>query len=484
MPDDPRPPLGDISPETFRRHAHEVADWIADYLAGVGDLPVLPRVRPGDVSGALPASPPEEPEPLDAILRDFREIIVPGTTHWNHPRFHAYFCSSGSGPGILGEALAAALNVNAMVWRSGPAPTELEKVALDWLRDMLGLPGTFDGHIEDTASVGNLVALAAAREHATGGQAREKGLAGGPPLRVYASEEAHSSVRKAAMVLGLGTEGVRGIPTDDAFRMRPDALEAALAEDRRAGWKPMAVAATVGTTSTTSVDPVPALAGVCEREGIWLHVDAAYGGSMGAVPEFRHVLDGCDRADSFVVNPHKWLFVPIDLSAVYSRRPDMVRRAFSLVPPYLMTPEDGAARNLMDYGPALGRRFRALKLWMVIRAFGTRGLAERIRAHVALAAELAGWVDGAEGWERMAPTPMSLVLLRHVPRPGVSEDALEKHNRELMEAVNATGRAFLSHTLVRGRFAIRVAVGNLRTTREDVEEVWGLLRKKAGEVGG
>ncbi len=473
---------GDLEPDEFRRYGREVVDWIADYLSGSTEVPVLSRARPGEVRSALPASPPVEPEPLSATLRDFREILVPGITHWNHPRFFAYFANTGSAPGILGEALAAALNVNAMLWRASPAATELEGLALDWLRQMLGLPGQFDGHINDTASVSTLVALAAARQAATGGSVRGKGLAGGPRLRTYASEEAHSSVEKAALVLGLGQEGVRKIGTDSAFRMDAGELARAVAEDRAMGWTPMAVTATVGTTSTTSVDPVPAIADVCEREGIWLHVDAAYGGAMAVAPEFRWVLAGCERADSLVMNPHKWLFTPMDLSALFTRRPETVREAFSLVPPYLMTPEDGTARNLMDYGPALGRRFRALKLWMVIRTYGTRGIADRIREQVAMAHEFADRVDGASDWERMAPAPMSTVLFRHRPRAGMPDEALDRHNRALMDAVNAGGFAFLSHTVVRGAFALRLAVGNIRTRPEDLERTWELLEREAAAL--
>lgn len=470
--------LGDIPPEIFRKHAHEVADWIADFLTGIDDLRVFPDAQPGAVRDALPHTPPMKAQPLDDILRDFREILVPGMTHWNHPNFHAYFSSSGSGPGILAEALCAAINNNAMVWRSGPASAELEGLALDWLRQMLGLPDGFEGHINDTASVSNLVALAAAREQATDGTVRTRGLNGGPQLRLYASEEAHSSVDKAALILGLGTDNIRKVAADRDFRMIPEALEAAIADDRGHGHVPMAVVATVGTTSTTSIDPVPDIARICKREDVWLHVDAAYGGSMGLVPEFRYVLEGCDQADSFVVNPHKWMFVPIDCSAFFTRKPEMVRRAFSLVAPYLMTPEDGHACNLMDYGPAMGRRFRSLKLWMVFRAFGAEGLAARIRAHVELAREFASWVEAAPGWERMAPAPMSLVLFRHAPS-GMAPEAVDAHNRQIMDRANASGRVFMSHTVVHGRFVLRMAIGNLRTTREHVANTWALLQELA-----
>ncbi|HUH11790.1 MAG TPA: pyridoxal-dependent decarboxylase, partial [Longimicrobiales bacterium] len=360
--------LGDMDPEAFRRHAVEVADWIAGYLAHPERWRVFPDIRPGELRAALPEAPPARGEAMERILADYERLIPPATTHWNHPGFLAWFAVTGSGPGILGEMLAAALNVNAMVWRSGPAATELEEVTLGWLRQLVGLPAGFHGVINDTASSSTLYALAAARESATDLRVREEGLAGRPEvprLRVYCSEEAHSSVDKAVLTLGLGLSGTRRLPTDEALRMDPAALEAAIAEDRAAGIRPLAVVATVGTTSTTSVDPVPAIARICRREGLWLHVDAAYGGAAALVPELRWVMEGAGEADSVVVNPHKWLFVPIDCSALYTRRPELLRAAFSLVPDYLTTDEPEAT-NLMDYGVALGRRFRALKLWFVL----------------------------------------------------------------------------------------------------------------------
>jgi aromatic-L-amino-acid/L-tryptophan decarboxylase len=472
----PHPP-GDLPAEEFRRHAHDVVEWMAGYLEGVGDLPVLARVRPGEIAARLPATAPARGEPLDAILRDFRETILPGVTHWNHPGFLAYFAITGSAPGILGEMIAAALNTNAMLWRTGPAQTELEERTLDWLRALLGLPEGFRGTIHDTASISTLIAIAAARERAVPG-VRETGLSGAPPLVLYASEEVHSSIDKAAITLGLGLRAVRRIPTDDAFRMDPAALAAAVARDREAGSVPFCVVATVGTTSTSSIDPVAAIAEVCARERLWLHVDAAYGGSAALAPELRWVIDGCERADSFVVNPHKWMFVPVDCSALFARRPDEIRRAFSLVPEYLTTPEGEGVTNLMDYGPALGRRFRALKLWMTLRAFGAEGMAERILSHVALARAFAGWVEAEPGWELLAPVPLGLVVFRHRPE-GADEAAADALNERILETVNAGGRVFLSHTRVRGRFALRVAVGNLRTDRARLEEAWALLRGAA-----
>lgn len=459
---------GDMTPEEFRHHSRAALDWIAAYLREIESYPVLARVQPGEIAEQLSTDAPEHGVAMETILGDFQQSLLPGITHWNHPGFMAYFGITASGPGILGETLAAALNVNAMLWRTSPAATELEERTLDWLRQMIGLPAGFRGHIQDTASLSTLVAIAGARESA-GLDVREQGLAGLPRLRLYCSEEAHSSVEKAAITLGLGRVGVRKIPTDDVFRMRADALSAVIQEDIAHGWRPFCVVATVGTTSTTSVDPVPEIADICSREGLWLHVDAAYGGAVGVVPEMRNLLAGCERADSLVVNPHKWLFVPIDCSALFLRRPETVRRAFSLVPDYLQTPEGEGVTNLMDYGPALGRRFRALKLWMTLRYFGREGLAERIREHCRLAGEFASWVDAESGWERLAPVPMSVVVFR---RSG--DDTL---NEEILERVNASGEVFLSHTRVRGRYALRLAVGNLRTTQAHVARAWELLRK-------
>ena len=439
---------------------------------------MLSRLRPGELREALPSCPPEKGEPLRVILADVERQILPGITHWNHPAFFAYFSITSSAPGILGEMISATLNVNGMLWRTSPAATELETVVLDWLRQLLGLPEGRFGVIQDTASASSLVALAAAREAVPGLEARRRGLVGQARLRMYTSEQAHSSIEKAAIVLGVGQEGCRKIPVDEGYRMDPDALARAVAEDRAAGWTPFAVAATVGTTSTTSVDPVPAIADICEREGLWLHVDAAYGGTAAILPECRHVLDGCERADSLVVNPHKWLFVPIDLSAFYTRRPEIVRSAFSLVPDYLRTPEDGLAPNLMDYGVSLGRRFRALKLWMVLRAFGREGIMERLREHLRLAGLFRSWVEGDANFEVMAPTPLSVVCFRAL-FAGRDDAEHDRLNDEVVEAVNATGEAFLSATKLRGRTALRLAVGNIRTEERHVRRVWELLNEAA-----
>jgi aromatic-L-amino-acid decarboxylase len=468
---------GDMDPESFRREGHRVVDWIADYFAHPERYPVLSRVKPGDVRSALPVEAPEQGEPFDAILSDFENLIVPGITHWNHPGFFAYFAITGSAPGVLAEFLSAALNAQGMLWRTSPSVTELEEVALGWLRRLMGLPEMFEGVIYDTASMSSLHALATAREAAVD-RVRSAGLPGRPELpryRVYCSDQAHSSIDKAVILLGLGHDALRKIPSDAEFRMRPDALDHALAEDRAAGVAPMAVVATVGTTSTTSVDPVEAIATICEREGIWLHVDCAYAGSAAIVPECRHILNGVERADSMVVNPHKWLFTPFDLSAFYCRRMDLLRQAFSLTPEYLKTTEAGAVRNLMDTGVQLGRRFRALKLWMILRYFGAEGIRARLSEHMRLARLFAGWVDADADFERLAPVPFSVVCFRARPRGrDWSEAELETLNQRLLDAMNATGEVFLSHTKLNGRFTLRLAVGNLRTEERHVARAWEL----------
>jgi aromatic-L-amino-acid/L-tryptophan decarboxylase len=464
---------GDMDPAAFREHGHRVIEWIADYLAGVGDLPVLAQVAPNEVRGQLPPHPPRDPEPFDALLADLDRVVVPGITHWNHPAFHGYFAITGSGPGILAEAITAAFNVNGMLWRTSPSATELEEVVLDWLRQLLGLPASFRGVITDTASVSTLVALASARERADL-DIRQRGMTGRPdlpPLRVYTSEQAHSSVEKAAITLGLGRDGVRPIATDERFRMNVDALEEAIAEDVRLGHRPIAIVPTVGTTSTTSIDPVPAIADLRDRwaaelgHPIWLHVDGAYGGMLAVCEEHRGVLDGVERADSFVTNPHKWLFTPIDCSALFVRDVETLTRAFSLVPEYLTTDDEGVT-DFMDWGVQLGRRFRALKLWFVLRYFGADGLAARIREHLEQARRVVAWAEAHEDVELAAPVPMSTVCFRARPEwaPAADEAALAELNQRWLARINATGRVLLSHTVLDGRYVLRLATGNLRTT--------------------
>jgi aromatic-L-amino-acid decarboxylase len=473
--------LGDMDVEEFRRAAHEVADQVADYLASLESFDVLPRVEPGEVRSKLPDEAPAAPEPLGAVLEDYRTLIEPNITHWQHPGFMAYFPSVASGPGILGEWLAAGLNSNVMFWRNAPASTELEQVVVDWIRRLLGLPGGFDGMLTDTASVSSLLSLVAARHAAPGLDSRDEGLAGRPGLRrlrLYASQEAHMSIDKAAIVVGVGRAGLRRIPVDDAFRMRADALEQAIAEDRAGGWQPIGVVGTLGTTASTSFDPADELAEICEREGIWLHLDAAYGGTAGLVPELRHLLNGWERADSIVFNPHKWMFTPFDASLLLFRNADRFRDAFSVVPEYLRGSVRDDVRNYNEYGVQLGRRFRALKLWMLMRYFGAEGIAARVREHCRMARELTGRIEAEPDWELLAPVPLSTVCFRHRP-PGAAEEEVDRRNQAILDTVNRSGRVYLSHARLRGRFTLRVALGNPRARMEHVDRCWELLRQAA-----
>jgi aromatic-L-amino-acid/L-tryptophan decarboxylase len=470
-----------VNPEEFRRRGHDLVDWIAEYLEHPERFPVLARVKPGDITAQLPTEAPEDPESFGAVMADFERVLVPGLTHWNHPGFLAYFAISASPPGILAEFLAAALNQQAMLWRTSPAATELEHVALGWLRGLIGLPDAFEGVIYDTASIATMHALIAARESAVP-TARSGGIAGRPDvprLRVYTSEQANFSIDKAMIAIGLGLESLRKIPVDHEFRMRVDELRQAVHEDRAAGILPIAVMPTVGTTVTTSIDPVPEIAALCRQERMWLHVDAAYAGVAAMLPSHRWILKGAEDADSVVVNPHKWLFTPFDLSAFYCRRMDVVRRAFSLSPDYLRT-APGEITNLMDTGVQLGRRFRALKLWMILRAYGARGIRDLLSRHIALAQQVAGWVDAHPDFERLAPVPFSVLCFRWNPRTRhVNEPDLDAANQRIADDVNKTGEVFVSTARVRGHLAIRIAIGHLRTSEVHVKRAWDLIVQHA-----
>jgi aromatic-L-amino-acid decarboxylase len=458
-----------MTPEEFRLYGHQAIEWVATYLENSGRYPVLPSVKPGELTDALPASGPEHGEPMNVILAEFRRLIVPAMTHWNHPGFLAYFANSATGEGILGELFSAALNGNGMLWKTSPAITELEQVVLGWLREWSSLPANWFGMIHDTASTSSMHAIAAAREF-TDPESRTRGTR--PGLVVYTSEQAHSSIEKGAIAVGIGQDYVRKVPVDDEFRMRPEALRELIERDLAAGLRPCCVTATIGTTSTTSVDPVPAIADLCRQHNIWLHVDAAYAGSAALAPEFRWAFEGCDRADSFVTNPHKWLATPIDCSVFYTARPDVLRRAFSLIPEYLQTQEDPRAINLMDYGVPLGRRFRALKLWFIMRSFGREGLAEMVRGHVRMAQDLAREIAADPRFEITAPHPFSVVCFRY--------RGTDDENRRILERVNATGEVFLSGTLLKGRFALHLAIGNCNTTAKHVARAWELVVGQAG----
>jgi len=479
------PALGDMSKEDFRRFGHELVDWVAEYLEHVEDLPVLAQIEPGDLKAQLPIAPPEQGEPMEQIIADVDRLIVPALTHWSHPSFFAYFATSTSAPGIFGELLSAAFDNKAMLWRTSPASTELEEVTLDWLRQMMGLDAGMTGIIYDTASVSSMHAIAAAREGVEL-RIREEGMSGRqdlPLLRVYVSEQAHSSIEKGVITLGLGQRALRKIPTDNQFRMNTGALAAAIEEDKANGIVPFCIVATVGTTSTSSIDPIAEIVPIGEQHALWLHVDAAYAGSAAVVPELRHILKGCERADSLAVNPHKWLFTPFDLSVLYCRHLDLLRRAFSLVPEYLRTPEQEQVRSGSDYGVQLGRRFRALKLWMIIRYFGHEGLAARIREHCRLARLFVSWVDADPNWELMAPLTLALVCFRACPSiAGVDEETLNRRldvlNEAIMHGVTATGKALLSHTKLNDKLTLRLSIGNIRTTEKQVRQVWELLNEQ------
>ncbi len=479
------PPSGDMNKEDFRRFGHELIDWIAEYFDHIEELPVLASIEPGDLKARLSATPPLHGESMEKIIGDIDRLIVPALTHWSHPSFFAYFATSTSAPGIFGELLSAAFDNKAMLWRTSPASTELEEVALDWLRQMMGLDPGMIGIIYDTASVSSMHAIAAAREGAEK-RIREEGMSGRPDLpllRVYVSEHSHSSIEKAVITLGLGQRGLRKIQTDSEFRMDAKALSEAIAEDKRNGFVPFCVVATVGTTSSSSIDPVPEIVPICEEHMLWLHIDAAYAGSAAVVPEFRHILAGCERADSLVVNPHKWLFTPFDLSVLYCRHMDLLRRAFSLVPEYLRTPEEERVRSGSDYGIQLGRRFRALKLWMVIRYFGQEGLAARIREHCRLARLFASWIEESPDWELLAPLPLALICFRACSkREGEPEEIRAKRldvlNEAIMHGVNATGKALFSHTRLNDKLTLRLSIGNIRTTEKHVRQVWELMNEQ------
>jgi len=474
-------PLGDFAPAQIRAELHRMADWIADYRIGIAERAVSNDVEAGSIAASLRAVAWEEPAGMDRIMADLDDVVMPGILHWGHPAFLGYFGSTSNTPALLGEMAAAALNVSAMTWKSSPAATEMENVVLDWIRDMTGLPPGYMGVVYDTASVAVMHALAAARESACGGT-RTEGMLGRPdlaPLRIYASDQAHSSVGKAAIVLGVGEMNVVRVQTDDEFRMDCNALERAIERDVAQGLTPMAVIATVGTTSTGSVDPVAEIGRICGERKIWLHVDAAYGGAFGVLPEGRWVTEGMDVADSIVVNPHKWLFVPLDFSALYLRNPQSMRDLFSLTPEYLRgAASDSSAPDYMDYGIQLGRRFRALKAWMVFRAFGRAGIESRVRENCRLAATLANLVSQEPGFALATPVNMAIVCIRYQPA-GIDSETANMRNQQIVERVNATGQAYLTYTTLRGETVIRAGFGNILTTDAHVNAVWNLIRAEA-----
>jgi aromatic-L-amino-acid decarboxylase len=481
--------LGDVPSRNFREQLHELADWIADYREGIAEMPVAPAAPPGSIQKALPATPPENGESFERIFSDFKNVIFPGVVHWSHPEFMGYFGSTSTAPGIEGEILSAALNVNSMTWRTCPAATELETVVVDWLRQWLRLPNEFGGVVYDTASIGIMHALAVAREEAST-EIRKRGMTGRsdvPQFRIYTSDQAHSSVEKAAIALGLGEDNVRRVASDSQFRLDLSALEKMIAADLDKKMRPLAVVASVGTTSTASVDPIPEIAKICRSQKMWLHIDGAYGAGLALLPEHEWVTAGWSEADSIVVNPHKMLFVPFDFSVLYLRDLERLRRVFTLVPEYLRGDTVEAEKNYMDYGVQLGRRFRALKAWMVFRTFGRTGIAARIREHLRFAQLLAGWIRSDSRFELAAPVVMGVVCFRFVGDGELSRGSVPPVrlgpkadlNAAIVEKINASGKAYLTQTKLNGRTTMRIGFGNVLTTEEHLRRVWDLVRETA-----
>jgi aromatic-L-amino-acid/L-tryptophan decarboxylase len=472
-----------MTPEEFRHAGHELIEWIAGYRErlAAGELPVQARVRPGELIAQLPGAAPEHPEPMAAILRDLESLILPGLTHWQHPRFFGYFPTGGSLASVLGDLLSTGFAVIGLNWQAAPALTELEQVSTDWVRDLLGLPREFAGVIQDTASAASFVALVSARERATGYGAAKAGLQdGGAPLIVYASAHAHSSIEKAALLAGFGREHVRAVEVDGEYRLRLAALAAAIQRDRARGLRPCAVVATTGTTATTAMDPIGPIAELAREESLWVHVDGAMGGAAMLLPEFRSHWEGVEAADSIVVNPHKWLGVAFDCSLYFVRDPQHLVRVMSTNPSYLQTPVDREVRNYRDWGIPLGRRFRALKLWITLREQGAEAIRARLRRDIANARWLAGQVQARPPWRCVAPVTLQTVCVRHEPA-GLSFEALDRHTRRWTQAVNDSGRAYLTPALVEGRWLTRVSIGSELTERHHLAELWEAMRSAAEE---
>lgn len=465
--------------QTFRTLGHELIEWVAAYRERMAELPVMSPVQPGEVAAKLPKLPPQQAEGLGAVLGDLDRIVLPGITHWNHPGFFAYFPSNTDLSSVLADLVASGLGAQGMSWQTSPAATEVEDVVMDWLRQMLGLSEAFTGVIHDTASTATFCALLCAREKASGFSQNRGGLqAEAQPLVVYASDQGHSSIPKAALLAGFGKEHLRLIGTDESHALDLSSLEGAIQADLAAGRKPCALVAAIGTTGTTALDPLKAMAELARKYGLWLHVDAALAGTAMICPEHRWMWEGVEAADSLVLNPHKWMGTGFDLSAYFVRDPEHLIRVMSTNPSYLRTAQDGQVRNLRDWGVPLGRRFRALKLWFLIREHGVEGLQARIRRDLGYAQTFAGWVDAEAGWQRLAPVPLQTVCIRHVPE-GLDEAALAAHNLELTDRINRAGRSYLTPSLLKGRQMIRVSFGSAETRPEDVDRLWADLREAA-----
>jgi aromatic-L-amino-acid decarboxylase len=468
-----------MTSEEFRRHAHAVVDWMADYMDQVETYPVRAQVKPGEIAARLPTAPPEAAESMEQIFADFKALLLPGITHWQHPSFFAYFPANTSPPSILAEMLTATLGAQCMLWQTSPAATELETRVLDWLRQMIGLPEGFTGVIQDSASSAILCAILTAREKATGWRVNEEGVGAGERLAVYCSTETHSATEKDVKVAGLGRRNLRKIPVGESFAMQPSALDAAIRADVAAGVRPVCVVASLGTTGVGAVDPLGAIGEVCRRHGVWLHVDAAWAGSALVLPEQRWMLDGIEYVDSFVFNPHKWLFTNFDCSAHFVRDPGALVRTLTILPEYLKTRERSQVIDYRDWSVPLGRRFRALKLWFVIRAYGVHEIRRMIAAHIVLASEVAGWIDAAPDFELVAPRRLALVNFRYRPRRISDATTLDRLNERLLEALNDSGEVYLTQNRVRGAYALRFSIGQTGTQRRHVEAAWKKITQTA-----
>lgn len=466
--------------ESFRKYGYQFVDWVADYFDGIEKFPVKSPVKPGDIRQRLPAKPPVQGESMDRIFRDFKEVILPGMTHWQHPSWFAYFPANNSPPSVLAELLTAGMGAQCMVWQTSPAAAELEEIVLEWLRQMLGLPGEMAGVIQDTASTATLVALLSARERASDFEANQKGLR--KPLAVYASDQTHSSIEKGVKMAGYGWENLRFIPTDEKFAMIPEKLEESIIQDKTSGFLPACVVATVGTTSSTAVDPLKAIGEICRRHEVWLHVDAAFSGTAALLPEKKWMLDGVEQADSFVFNPHKWMLTNFDCSAYFVKDPGTLIKTFEIHPEYLKTGVDARVKNFRDWGIQLGRRFRALKLWFVIRCYGVEGLQEMVREHIRLAEMFKSWIEDHEHFELMAPVPVSLVCFRL--NDGRSEEQLNELNRAFLERLNATGKMLLTQTTLKGKYVLRLSIAARLTQERHVRDAWEVMKSIAGDLLG
>ncbi len=462
-----------MNPETFRSEAHKLVDWMADFMENIEQYPVKSTVKPGDILKQLPAAPPQKGEEFPQLFADFEKIIVPGMTHWQHPHFHAYFPANGSYPSLLAEMLTTTLGAQCMIWDTSPAAAELEEQVMNWLKEMMRLPAYWHGVIQDTASTASLVAILTAREKLSGFAINDNGFNGHEKYRVYCSGETHSSVEKGAKVAGIGKKNVVKIATDDLLAMRPDKLEEALKNDIAAGLKPLIVVAAVGTTGTVAIDPVKAIGEVCRRYGVWLHIDAAYAGTALLLPEYRWMMDGQEMADSFVFNPHKWMFTHFDCTAYFVKDKEALLRTFEILPEYLKTATRGQVNDYRDWGIQLGRRFRALKLWFVIRSYGVEGLQETLRNHMACAASFEAMVDAHPDFELVLPRSLNVVVFRFKPVNEIQESSINDLNEKLVKSLNASGKMFLSHTKVHGKYCLRMVLGNTRLEQRHVDEAWG-----------